>query len=126
MLSVLDITITIIIIFIVLFTSGSSSTFHSCLTWTIKGFNLELVCRVSNISYPLYFRDTEGEVVGICTKNEQDCLSFHNYGKLETNVKTSEVIMTIQEIQQNYVNGIWTCMNGKHKFQTEVSTFKGN
>ncbi|XP_052066126.1 uncharacterized protein LOC127705814 [Mytilus californianus] len=33
--------------------------------------------------------------------------------------------MTIQEIQQKYVNGIWTCMNGKHKFQTEVSTLKG-
>lgn len=109
----------------VYFTSGTSSTDHSCLTWTIKGFNLELVCRAINISYPLYFRDTDGKVVGICTSIEQDCFSNQNYGIIKTNLKTSEVILTIQEIEQKYVNGIWTCGNGENKFETEVSTSKG-
>ncbi|CAC5378543.1 unnamed protein product [Mytilus coruscus] len=111
---------------LVLQTEFGSSQF-SCLTWDITGDKLKLICRVINLTEPVYILDNYGNIRANCSFEElqHTCLSSNKDDEITANVTTKEIIFMVYRSHIWNQSEIWNCLQGTHMVKTEVSILKG-
>lgn len=103
------------------------SVVPGCLTWVIDNNHLKLICRIQNSKSVVLFKDGFGQKQAKCDFKDDTlgCVSFNKLGKITFNSVTKEISLTLPEIHKGFIDGQWTCSQGKHEFKTNVTLQKG-
>lgn len=105
-----------------------TNCYFSCLTWTITENKLHLTCRLQRLVSTVVFIDKNGQEQASCSfvKTVPICLSYNKNGNISLENKLKkDIIYTISGIQEEYLNGKWTCEHGDATYSTVVSTEEG-
>lgn len=112
---------TVLIVFVLLVLSlaeliTATSMFF---TSTVKGNELQLICKLTQLMYDVSIIDENGIEQASClipSLFEPKCVSYLHNAQIYQNIKTNTTILTIWKgVNDGSFDGIWTCRHGRGK-----------
>lgn len=90
-----------------------------CLRWTVTLERFDLVCKVTNLSYPVLIKNQYNQIATLCAPPfpSDSCDSRIKGGFVKQMLNVNEIVFTLTKSQESpwHINGNWTCKHGYEK-----------